>query len=245
MVIYSFASAKEYDGIWFLGMNLKHDLFKDRNVRTAINYAVDRDYISTDIVSEETTPVSFIPPGMIGYDPDLESFSYDQKYAKLIMKKAGYPINDPRLKTLTLLHTDGIKTVAIAEKIRTDLKSIGIKVELVQVSFQEESKWATELSSGKYDFFLMGYKAGMEELFSTEEATASLADSYSLVEPLFKTGGDANFTGYSNPKVDELLDKLTNINIALKEERHKKLKEINSLLRKDLPVVVLFYIEKL
>ena len=89
----------------------------------------------------------------------------------------------------------------------------------------------------------MGYKAGIETLFSTQEAIDG--DSYSLIEPLFQTHGEANFTGYSNAEVDKLLDQLTGINLALKSERHLKLKQINQLLVKASPIEVLFYIEKL
>jgi ABC-type transport system substrate-binding protein len=240
----SFAAAKEYDGIWFAGMNLKSDTFKNLEVRQAVNLALDKESIATKIVSAESVPLSVIPPGMLGYDPDLDSPLRELKEAKALMRKAGYPMDDQRLKSLKLLHTDGVKTVAIAKQIQDDLKNIGMKVELVEISFLDEEKWAAELASGQYDFFLMGYKAGIEQLFATEEAEV-LVDSYSLVEPLFKTEGEANFTGYTNPEVDKLLKQLTGLDMALKSERHKKLKEINQILYKELPVVVLFYIEKL
>lgn len=238
------AEAKEYDGIWFMSMNLKHEVFKDLKVRQAVNSSIDKEVIVTEIISEETVPISFIPPGMLGYDPDLGPTFYDVKYAKLLMKKAGYPMADKRLKNLTLLHTDGIKTVAIAKKIQDDLRNIGMKVKLIGVSYRDEEKWVDELVSGKHDLFLMGYKADIEQLF-TEEASATQDDSCSLVEPLFKTEGEINFTGYSNSEVDRLLDQLEGINMALKNERHAKLKKINQQLYKDLPAVVLFYIEKL
>lgn len=238
------AYAKEYDGIWFMGVNLKHEIFSDLKVRQAVNSAIDKEYIVKKIVSEEVIPVGFVPFGMLGYDPDLEITFHDYKYAKLLMKKAGYPISDNRLKNLSLLHTDGIKTIAIAEKIQNDLRNIGMKVNLVEVSYENEDKWIKELTSGKHDFFLLGYKAGIEQLFTSEEAAAQI-DSYDLIEPLFKTDGEANFTGYSNEQVDKLLGQLEGINIALKSERHIKLKKINQQLYKDLPAVVLFYIEKL
>lgn len=240
----SFAQAKEYDGIWFLGFNLRRPIFQDLRVRQAVNHSIDKNYIVTDIMTEEVTPASFIPPGMLGYNPNLKVYKYNPKFAKLLMRRAKYPIMDKRLKNLTLLHTDGIKTVAIANKIKQDLKQIGMKIKLVQVSYKQEEKWIKELSSGRYDFFLMGYKAGIEELF-TKEATAVEVDSYNLIEPLFRTDGEANFTGYSNSEVDELLEQVAGLNLALKKERHAKLLKINRLLYKDLPAVVLFYIEKL
>jgi ABC-type oligopeptide transport system substrate-binding subunit len=84
----------------------------------------------------------------------------------------------------------------------------------------------------------------MERLFTSDEAVADV-DSASLLEPLFKTGGDANFTGYSNSAVDKLFAQLAALNPALKEERHRKLKAVNRQLAKDLPVIGLFYIETL
>jgi ABC-type transport system substrate-binding protein len=241
---FAFAEAKAYDGIWFLGFNLKSPVFKNLELRQAADAVIDKEFINKKIVSGEVTPASFIPLGMLGYDPDLQTEPHDLKYAKLLLKKAGFPLTDKRLKTLALLHTDGLITVEIAKKVQSDLRQLGIKLNLVQVSYQDEEKWVNELLSGKHDLFLMGYKAGMENFFSSE-ATAAEIDSSSLVEPLFKTSGNANFTGYSNSKVDTLLSQLGQLNPALKEERHKKLKALNRQLAKDLPVVVLFYIETL
>lgn len=236
--------AKEYDGIWFLGFNLKQEVLKDARVRQAVNHAIEKNHIITGIMSNEAVPAGFVPPGMLGYDPDLQPYTYNVKQAKLLMQEAGYPVNDQRLKNPTLLHTDGIKTIAIAKYLQEELKNIGMKIERVEINYLEQEKWTKELQSKKHHFFLMGYKAGIELLFS-EEAAPIEVDSYSLIEPLFGTKGEANFTGYSNTKVDVLLEKTSGLDPALKAERHAKLKQINQLLYRDLPSVVLFYIEKL
>ena len=241
---FTFAEAKVYDGIWFMGFNLKHPVFKDQRVREAVQRTIDIEEIVNNIVSEETYPIGFVPPGMLGYDPDLKPYVENTILAKMLMKKAGFPVNDKRLKNISLLHTDGVLTVSIAQKIRDDLKAIGINASLTEVSISEEDEWVRELASGKHALFLMGYKAGIEQLFSTEEASGEI-DSASLLQPLFSSNGEANFTGYSNSKVDLLFSKLEGLDLALKSERHPRLKEINAILHKDLPVVVLFYIEKL
>ncbi|MFC1511324.1 hypothetical protein ACFL5U_02955, partial [Candidatus Margulisiibacteriota bacterium] len=113
-----------------------------------------------------------------------------------------------------------------------------------EVSYANHEEWVEKLNSGKYDLFLMGYKADIDQLF-TDEAKARPTDSATLIEPVFKTNGNANFSGYRNSKVDAFLEQLSEINPALRTERHKKLKEINKILYNDLPVIVLFYIEKL
>ena len=244
-VIYSTAQAVEYDGIWFLGFNLKSPVFKNLVVRQAVNQSIDKKYIAKDLISQEALPVSLIPPTMLGYDPDLKAKPYNIKQAKDLMQKAGFPISDTRLKSISLLHTDGVKTIAAAQAIRKNLQSLGLQVKLVKVKYEDQEQWVADLVAGKYDLFLMGYKAGIEQMFSTDEATASQIDTYNLLQPLFATKGEANFTSYSKANVDDLLSQVAGINIALKSDRNAKFKKINRILYQDLPVIVLFYIEKL
>jgi len=236
--------AEAYDGVWFMGFNLKHDLFKDVSVRQAVMHCLDRNFIATTIMSAEAIPGSFIPPGMMGYDPSLKPYKFNPKFAKTLMKRAKLPTSDQRLKNIKLLHTDGLKTIAIAQEIKDDLKNIGMKVELIQISYRDQNRWVEELSSGASDLYLMGYKADIEKLFTSEAGVAEV-DSTKLIEPLFKSNGEANFSGYVNADIDSLLDQLATLGPGLSSERETKLKEINKILYKDLPAVVLFYIEKL
>ncbi len=238
---WSFAEMKEYDGLWFLGFNMAKDIFGDKNgslVRQAINHAINRKRI-VEIIGDTNIPTGVIPIGMPGYDPELQGFPYNLSLAKSLMLKAGYPLNDKRLKVLTLLHTDGKKTIEIAKWIKRDLINLGIDLTLKEVKYEEQEAWERELSSGKYHMLLMGYKATS---WGSEEAKA---DTVKLLYPLFHSGGSANFTFYSNSRVDELLDQLESIDISLSSMREGKLKEINRVLLEDPPTVNLFYITKL
>ena len=240
LLLSSSVAAKEYDGIWFLGFNLKQPPFDNVKVRQAVAHSLDKQFISLQIMGESVIPASIVPYEMAGYDPALKPYKYNPKYAKSLVKKAGYSLTDGRLKTITLLHTDGDRTVEIARQVQKDLKQIGMKVELVQVAYRDEEKWASELTSNEYSIFLMGFKADGNRVF-TDEASVRSADTYQLLNPLFKTGGEANFTNYSNTSVDILLDQIS----LFSAERENKLKEINKVLYKELPAIVLFYIEKL
>lgn len=241
----AFASAKTYDGIWFLGFNLKKQVFQDLKVRQAVAHCINKKYISNVIMSEEAIPDSIIPPTMPGYDPELSPYKQNIAFAKLLMRRAKVGMDDPRIKKLSLLHTDGIKTIEIVNKIKKDLKKIGMEVILVQVSYLDQDKWVQELKSGKHDLFVMGYKAGIEQLFTTTEAYSTSVDSYSLLQPIFGSKGSANFLGFTNAKVDLELDKVKQISPVLKKEREQKFKAINRMLYKQLPIIVIFYIEKL
>jgi len=151
----SLASAKEYDGLWFMGFNLHKDIFSDVRVRQAINHAIDRKYIAQKIMSEEVVPNGVIPPGMSGYDPQLKGYDYDVARAKKLLKAAQYPGGK-----LTLLHTDGVKTISIARSIKKNLAVVGVEVSLKQVEYSDQEKWQKELGSGRHHLFLMGYKVG-------------------------------------------------------------------------------------
>ncbi|MDI6732106.1 MAG: ABC transporter substrate-binding protein [Candidatus Margulisbacteria bacterium] len=242
--IYSFALAKEYDGVWLLGFDLKRPVVREIKVRRAMIEGLDRKFIAQVIMSEEAVPIGYVPPGMLGYDPDLKLIPYDLKQAKADLKSVGYSANDKRLKNLKLLHTDGVKTIAIANKIKTDLQKLGIKLTLSSVDAFDEDQWAEELSSGKFDLFLLGYKADLEQLFSDNPEIEN-PDGYDLLAPLFKTGAEVNFFHYSSKPVDELFAKTAGFNRALSSERNTRLKKINRLIYNHLPAVGLFYIEKL
>jgi ABC-type transport system substrate-binding protein len=155
------AQIKSYDGLWFLGFNMHKDIFGNDSglsVRKAFNMAIDRAWIAKNIVHDDVVPNGPTPPSMLGYDPLLKDYPYDLSKAKALMVSAGYPTNDKRLKELSLLHTDGEKTVEIAKWIKRYLINLGVDLKLVQVKYSDYDAWEKELSSGKHHMFLMGYK---------------------------------------------------------------------------------------
>ncbi len=287
---YEVAPTKQYDGIWFMGFNMHKDIFSGENgkkVRKAFNLAIDRSYITKTIIGDDIVPTGMIPPTMLGYDPELEGYAFDLGTAKKLMLEAGYPVTDKRLKSLSILHTDGDKTIEIAKWIKRYLIGLGVDLQLKQVSYSSGTEWEKELKSGKHHLFLMGYKASTfgsifigdksTKVFHTiscemipdaedqvffggyEEAVAAgykaceicnpqkeqMVDTSALLRPLFHTNGSANFMYYSNEEVDELLDQLEQIDVAVASAREPKLKEIDEILVEDPPTVNLFYITKL
>lgn len=169
------AFSKEYDGVWFLGFNLHTKLFGDETgkvVRQAVTIAVDRDKIVKKIIGDDVVPVGVIPPGMEGYDPSLSPYPHDYAMAKRLMKSSGYPLNDKRLKKISLLMTDGEKTKLIVDEIKRDLINIGFDITTTVVKYSDTKEWESALLSGKYDMFVMGYKAGsVGEIFIADKSS--------------------------------------------------------------------------
>jgi ABC-type transport system substrate-binding protein len=143
---------------------MNKDIFSDANgmtVRKAVSMAIDRSWIVKNIVGDDVVPNGPIPPGLSGFDPALKDYSYDLVKAKSFMLTAGYPLSDKRLKQLTLLHTDGAKTIEIAKWIKRYLINLGVDLSLVSVSYSDYDAWQKEMRSGKYHMFLMGYKGSL------------------------------------------------------------------------------------
>ena len=224
-------AGKRYDGVWFLGFNLNQPIFKGKSgllLRQAISTAIDKKYITYKVIGDSIVPTGAIPPGMSGYDEKLAGYPYDVPAAKKLLKSAGYSPSDKRIKQFTFGHTDGKKTVEIAKVIENQLTQLGIKVKREQITYDEEQRWEQALIAGKFDMFLMGYKATNPE------------DTVTLISPLFAKDGAANMTFYRNPQVDTLLSQVAETPILT--EREIRLKEINQAITLDCPTVNLFYI---
>jgi len=204
------AFAKDYDGIWFLGFNFNKSFCSDINFRRAVSHAVPLNFITTKIMSKEVIPGSIVPPGMPGYDGNLKPQTSNFKLAKRLLKKVKVP------KKVVLLHSNGVKTIKVAQKIRKDLADIGIIIALKEIDYANQDKWEKALASGQYHLFLMGDKAKDGDLLSR----------------LFSSSGEANFCNFRSKKFENLL-------------KEKKYIEANNFLYKNTVIIPLFYITKL
>ena len=80
-------------GLTILGVAMSNDLgpFKDKRVRQAMNYAVDKDAINKGLYGGATTASQGIPPVLWGYNKNVKPYPYDVDRAKALLKDAGYP----------------------------------------------------------------------------------------------------------------------------------------------------------
>ena len=105
---------------------------RDKRVRQAFSYAVDRDTIARQILRGSVTPSpSGIEPGVFGYDPSITPAPYDPAKARALLTEAGYP-NGISLTANVLAAgiTDG---EPMYQRIAQDLAAAGIKVEFRNV----------------------------------------------------------------------------------------------------------------
>ena len=238
-----------YDGIWFLGFNLHKDVFSEksgRDVREAVAEAISLTKISK-IVGSAELPAGYIPAGLAGAMKSGPSANLAG--ARALLEKDGIRPSDPRLKKLSMLHTDGRETVLIARSIESDLKKLGITVTRVVIPFAQQERWREELESGRHHMFLMGYKdEGGYDNFgaapASSEAKAYVPNPVAILRPLFGSRGEANFTFFRNAEFDALMEKADEPG-SLPASREAILQQTNEILVRERPAVVLFYIPRI
>ena len=177
----------------YIGFNVEEAPFDDVHFRRALNFAVDKQQVADAVFSNLVRPATgVIPPGFVGFNPDLEGLGFDQERAKEELAKSKYadPDTRPRI-VITLPGTGGspsLTTEVVADMWR---RTLDVDVEIQQV------EWAT---------FLQDLHRNRLQAFSLAWQ-ADYPDPHTFVDVLFRTGSSINNTNYSNPEVDALLEK--------------------------------------
>lgn len=192
----------------FLGMDQKRDEllfssvkgknpFKDKRVRQAFYQAIDIETIKTRVMRNAATPSGLmIAPGVKGFVAEMNKrLPYDSEAAKKLLAEAGYPngfevgMNCPNDRYVN----DG----EICQAVAANLARIGVKVNL-----QTESKatYFPKILRRDTSFYLLGWTPGT---YDAHNALSNL-----MATPTDKGQGTFNLGAYSNPKLDELTQKI-------------------------------------
>jgi peptide/nickel transport system substrate-binding protein len=154
------------DALIYLGFNCARAPFTDVKVRQALAHAVNKaEIVKTGLGGlgdEAHTP---LVPSMLGYDPSLKSHGqeYSQSKARALLTEAGFTQSggptgawqrDGRPLTLRLLTSNRAPNEAIATVLQSQLKAIGVAVEIQQLESAAVMRATTE---GAFDLLLWRY----------------------------------------------------------------------------------------
>ena len=124
---------------------------KDVRVRQALNYAVDRKKIAQALFGEYGIATEqIVLPGTDGYSESTR-YTYDVAKAKSLLADAGYPSGF----TMKVLTTSFANTHLVPQAMAEDYKQIGVTLELVNQA--EATNYLTDLSSGQFPAYGIGY----------------------------------------------------------------------------------------
>jgi peptide/nickel transport system substrate-binding protein len=165
------------------------DVFQKKEVRQALQYAIDKDQLIKVLLGGEAVPMtSPFPKGVAGgYVDGLPLYSYNPDKARALLAQAGYPDGF----SFNFKGPDGryLQDKAVAEAITGQLAKVGIKAELETV---EWSTYVQGIVGRKYELFLLS-QGGLQ------------------VGPAVQTNWSSRikgiaWQGYTNPTVDGLID---------------------------------------
>lgn len=211
-------TTKEYKGreLDFLTLNCEDTILKNKEVRQAINYAIDKNKINSSVFSNNYYVSSFpIDYGNYLYNIESKS-SYDKEKAKKVLEDAGWEYRygywrrtqnyTTQYLSINLVVDNSNETrVKVAELIEEQLEDFGIRVSLYKVS---NSSYKNYLKNKNYDMIITGVNNGY-----SPDLTYFL--------------GKDNISNYNNEEVQSLLNDVKNISDSeLLKEKYNRIIEI-------------------
>ncbi|GAB4416080.1 MAG: peptide-binding protein [Anaerolineae bacterium] len=221
----------------YVGLNMREGFpTHDVNVRHGLNYALDKDLLTEEIMLGQAKRLCGpYPETSWVYNPDIPCYDYDVEKAKESFAKAGYTFQDGKMldkdgQQLKLKLIYGPNTSKVLEllavSVQDYLAEIGIQVEI------QAMEWASFLEAqdkGEWDMYLGAWRSTIEPqamfLIWSEEGIPDLnAPAYinKDVEKLFnEAGGDAGTCDL--------------------DFRKQKYQEIQKIIAEDAPYIFLWY----
>lgn len=211
----------------YLAFNLRDPILKDRRVRQAVAYAIDRQPIIHYLLRDLARPAySILPPESWAYEGDVPRYEHDTKRARRLLEQAGYPaVNGVRFH-LTMKTSTEESTRLLAAVLQQQLREVGIVLDIRTFEF---ATFFSDVTRGAYQVHSLRWVGGNEDPDIFE---------YAFHSDKFPPHG-ANRTYYSNPRADALIDQARR---ELDPHKRKALyAELQQILAEDLPYIELWY----
>jgi oligopeptide transport system substrate-binding protein len=198
---------------------------KNKLLRQALNYAIDREYLCNTVLEGKGKPAkSILPPGMPGYS-ERPGWKKDLKKAKELLAQAGYPEGKelPPLNIYCMQETD---VRLIAQAVANDIAQLGIDVRL---QTRERNEFYKLTAREPLQSYLLGWVADYND-----------PDNFLFV--LFHSGqwGDeGNHCWYGNPEVDKLVEEARDT--VKMEDRVPLYQKAETIILEDAPWIVTYH----
>ncbi|MCP3423177.1 peptide ABC transporter substrate-binding protein [Nocardioides pinisoli] len=174
----------------YLGFPIDEAPYDNKKVRQAISMAIDRELIVDQVLNGLAYPSTDIvtPPIPGARDDACEYCTYDPERAKELLAESGV---DPEGMTLQYYFNAGAGHDAWVEAAARQVqKTLGFDYEL------NSTEWAQYLELLDGGDFEGPFRLGWSLDYPSPE---------NYIRPIVGTDGDSNYTGYSNPELDELV----------------------------------------
>lgn len=179
--------------LYYIAFNVSKPPFDDLDVRKAFVRAVDMDkIIRLTLKSTVQSAKGILPPGMPGFNPELEGLGYNVQAARDLIAQSKYE-SSINLPTITFTTSGRGATIPdfLSAIIEQWQQNLGVKIEVRQLEPEVYFYRVKEVADSLYDF---GW-------------VADYPDPENFLDILFHSNRLNNAGLYINPKVDDLLDR--------------------------------------
>lgn len=211
-------------------------LLRDKAVRQAIEYAIDKQKIIDMVYAGEGTEgTTLLNPGQYyHYEPavsELRSYSTDK--AGALLDQAGYKDTDGdgireddsgnKLEFRLISIADNVEEVKMGQMIVSDCQKAGIGI---ISETMDDGALTDEIYAGTYDMFIWGWGGDLDP---------------SVMLAILKTDeiGNLNETYFSNPRYDELFQQ--QLNLIDEKERQAAVFEMQKIAYEEAPYIIMLY----
>lgn len=229
----------QYTAVFFNQNN--NPLLKSGSVRQALALTLDKETILQQTIGYNGVPVHGpILPGFVGFHPDVKKYRQDLGAAAELLESDGWKLGDDGVRTkkikgadeemvdtplaVTLTTADAQENITVAQIIKAQWESIGVRTELEIVPSSKIQK--DKIRSRDYDALLYGEIIGADP------------DPYPFWHSSQNEKGGLNLAVFSDRRVDELLEEARASTDD--EERRELYHEFQDILAEDLPAIFLY-----
>lgn len=208
--------------------NLEHPQLKDKRLRQAIAYALDRAEMARKITGGDPIVgnAGVIPPDSPWYNPSVKQYEYNTSEAERILDELGYVKNADGEREGLKLNVMVSSTSPEAQVMQEMLKKVGIVLNIQQV---DAATFSTAMGENKYDLAITGH-IGLSgdpdylRLWFLGEASNSLA---------------ARGKQFDNAEFQQLaLEQMSELDST---KRKEIVGEMQNILAEELPTLVLYH----
>jgi len=214
----------------YVGFNMRDRVLKDKRVRHAIGYAIDRQAIVDHLRRGLARPaIGILPPASWAFEPGVFQFSHDLAKAKALLDEAGYRDPDGEGPASRLALTLKVSTNEFirlqAAVIQQDLARVGIDLDVRSYEF---ATLYADVLKGNFQLFTLQWVG-----VSDPDMLRRVFHSKQMPPSGFNRGY------YENPEVDRLIDQATSA--ATDDERRKLYGDAQRVIAEDAPYISLWY----
>ena len=213
---------REFD---YLILNNQNSILKNKDIRKAINYAIDKNEINYNIYNNKYYICSFpLDYESFFYNKDIK-VEYDIDKAKNILIQNGWKFkknifkkNGISLRLRLLVNKENKRRLKVSENIKEQLKRVGIEIDVIAVS---NNKYENYLRNKKYDMVLSG----------------NIISNNPNLETYF---GKANLSNFSNNEMTNIINEIKSIDNQ-EEILKEKYTRIEEIYKEEMPFISLYF----